>query len=70
MNEFDKRCQKCNRTKNRFDTIFETWLNKKFILPEVSKNLPKSHVGRPNVLFSETCDSTKRHKTQTLCESN
>lgn len=32
-NEFDKRWQKCNRTKNRFDTIFETWLNKQFILP-------------------------------------
>ncbi|XP_025411419.1 uncharacterized protein LOC112684234 [Sipha flava] len=70
MNEFDKRWQKCNRTKNRFDTIFETWLNKKFIFSEVSKSLPMSHVGRPKVLFSKACDKTKRHKTQTLRTSN
>jgi len=70
MNEFDKRWKKCNRTKNRFDTIFETWLSKKFILPEIPKILPKSHVGRPKVLFPDACDKTKRHKTQKLRESN
>lgn len=59
MNEFDKRWQKCNKTKNLFDPILETWLNKKFIFPEVSKSLPMSHAGRPKVLFSDACDKTK-----------